>query len=202
LLRIFSDQGAAAGLSRFAEMQRTAPGTVDAESVDELADLLIGRGKAAEAAALLSQSAGATPSAKSYGSLGNAWLAAGELERALESYEAATKLDPSSPRTDEIRWIREGIAMKKSPVTLSPDVLRRFAGDYGPRHIRLEGGVLTYTRTSRTQVFRLVPAKADTFFVEGRGNLRIQFTTDPAGRATKITILDPEGPQDSSPRDP
>jgi len=202
LLRIFSDQGAAAGLSRFSEMQRAAPGTVDAESVDELTDLLIGRGKAAEAAALLVQSAGATPSAKSNGRLGDAWLAAGELERALESYEAAVKLAPASPHTDDIRWAREGLALKKSPVTLSPEALRRFAGDYGSRHIRLEGGVLTYTRTGRPQVFRLLPATADTFFVEGRGNLRIQFTADPAGRATKMTILGPAGPQGSSPRDP
>jgi len=202
LLHIFLDQGAEAGRRQFAQMRDATPEVVDAKLADDLADLLEGRGKAAEAAALLTQSAGANPSAKSYGSLGDAWLAAGELERALETYEAAAKLDPSSPHTDDIRWIREGLELKKNPVTLSAEVLSRFAGDYGPRHVRLDGGFLTYTRTGRPQAYRLLPATADTFFVEGRGNLRMQFTVDATGRATKITILGPGGPQDSSPRDP
>jgi CubicO group peptidase (beta-lactamase class C family) len=202
LLHVFLDQGAEAGLRRFTQMRDAAPGVVDAKLADELADLLEGRGKTAEAAILLTQSAGANPSAKSYGRLGDAWLAAGELERALASYEAAAKLDPASPHTDDIRWIREGLALKKNPATLSAEALRRFAGDYGPRHVRLDGGSLTYTRTGRPQVFRLLPATADTFFVEGRGNLRIQFTLDTAGHSTAITVVGPGGPQDSSPRDP
>jgi len=203
LLQTFLDQGTEAGLRRFTQMRNTAHGIVDADMEDELADLLQGRDKTAEAAALLAQSSSVTPpSAKSYDRLGDAWLAAGELERALESYEAAAKLDPSLSNKDGIRWIQETLAMKKNPVTLSADALRRFAGDYGPRHVRLDGGSLTYNRTGRPKVFRLMPATADTFFIEGRGNLRIHFTLDTAGHATAITIVEPRGPQGSSPRDP
>jgi CubicO group peptidase (beta-lactamase class C family) len=200
LLRTFLDQGPEAGLRRFGQMRAAAPGVVDAKLAEQLAELLQGRGKAAEAAVLLQRNAEAAPSAAAYGSLADAWLAAGELERALQSYETAAKLDPSAPRQAEIRWIHESLEMKKAPAALPEEALRRFAGDYGPRHVRLAGGHLTYRRDGPS--YPLVPVGADTFLVEGNGRVRIRFAADPGGRVTKLIVLGPRGPQDESPRDP
>jgi len=202
LVRAFSDHGAEAGLRRFGEMRSAAPGVVDAKLADEAADLLLGGGKAAEAAALLQRSVEIAPSAAGWGSLGDAALAAGDLERALRSYETAAKLDPSARHEAEIRWTREGLEAWKKPATLPVEALRRFTGDYGPRHVRLEGDRLTYRRDGRPVAYSLVPASADIFLVDGNGSVRIRFASDPGGRVTKVIVLGPGGPEDESPRDP
>jgi len=201
-LKAFVDQGAETGLRRFAQMRSASPGIVDAKMADDLADLLLGRGKNAEAAALLEQKAEASPSGENYGGLGDAWLAAGELERALRSFETAAKLDPKNPRETEIRWIHEVQKARQSPATLSADALQRFAGDYGFRHVKLEGGHLTYRNEQRPVTYRLIPISPDTFLVEGIGSVEIRFSSDPEGRVTKLVLLGPAGPQDESPRDP
>ena len=164
---------------------------------DELADLLLARGKAAEAAALLQQNAAAL-----HARLGETWLTAGELERALASYETAAQLDPATPREAMLRWIREGLAAGKNPVALPAEALGRFAGDYGPRHVRLADGRLTYQRDGRPAVRRLVPASADTFLVADDGAVRIRFVAGAEGRVSKLVVLGPDGPEDESPRDP
>jgi CubicO group peptidase (beta-lactamase class C family) len=202
LLRAFTGLGTKAGLRLFAQKRAAAPGVVDAKLAAELAGLLEGSGRGEAAVALLQQNAAPNPSAHDLADLGDAWLAAGDFERALQSYEAAAKLDPSKPRTDEIRWTREGLEMKKHPAELTDEALRKFAGDYGPRHVRLEGGRLVYHRTGRQRSYRLLSGSADTFFMEGKGNQRIRFVTDSGGRVTKLVPLGPEGPQDESPRDP
>jgi CubicO group peptidase (beta-lactamase class C family) len=201
LLRTFTRLGTKAGLRLFAQKRAAAPGVVDAKLAAELAGLLEGGGQGEAAVALLQQNAVPNPSAGDLANLGDAWLAAGDLEHALQSYEAAAKLDPSKPRTDEIRWTREGLDMKKHPVEPTEEALRRFAGDYGPRHVRLEGGHLVYRRTGRPRTYRLLPGSADTFFMEGKGNQRIRFVMDSTGRVTKLVPLSPDGPQDESPRD-
>src|SRR6185436_18594755 len=144
-----------------------SPGIVDLKMTDDLADLLLGRGKNAEAAALLQQKAETSPSGENYGSLADAWLAAGELERALRSFETAAKLDPKNPRETEIRWIHGMQTARKSPAMLSTEALSRFAGDYGFRHVKLEGGHLTYRNERRPVTYRLIPISQDTFLVEG-----------------------------------
>jgi CubicO group peptidase (beta-lactamase class C family) len=201
LVRELTDHGVDAGLRRFGEMRSAAPGVVDAKLATDVAGLLLERGKAAEAAALLQRSVELAPSAAGWGSLGNAALTAGDLERALRSYETAAKLDPATPHEADIRWARENIEALKHPVALSEDSLRAFAGDYGPRHVRLEGGRLTYHRDGRPARL-LVPASADTFLVEGNGSVRVRFVTEPGGRVTKLIIVGPGGPEDESPRDP
>lgn len=202
LLRTFTSLGTKPGLRLFAQKRAAAPGVVDAKLAAELAGLLEGSGRGEAAVALLQQNAVPSPSAGDLADLGDAWLAAGDLEHALQSYEAAAKLDPSKPRTDEIRWTREGLEMKKHPAELTEEALRRFAGDYGPRHVRLEGRHLIYRRTGRPRTYRLLAGSADTFFMEGKGNQRIRFVTDSGGHVTKLVPLSPDGPQDESPRDP
>jgi CubicO group peptidase (beta-lactamase class C family) len=202
LLKTFVDQGAATGMRRFAQMRSASPGIVDAKLADDLADLLLGSGKNAEAATLLQQRAADSPSAETHGNAGDAWLAAGELERALRSYETAAKLDPKNPRAAEIRWIHEMQRARESPAALSAAALQRFAGDYGLRHVQLEGGHLIYHNERRPITYRLIPLSEDTFLVAGNGSVEIRFAAAPGGRVAKLVILGPAGPQEESPRDP
>lgn len=201
LLAAFAGQGTAAGMRRFAEIHAAAPGVADAALANELAALLRARGKTREGATLLEQVAEEAPSAAAYARAGEAWLAAGDLDRALHGYETAAKLDPATSRAAAIRWIHEDLALRANPVTLPDETLRGFAGDYGERHVRLESGALMYHRDGLSTTYRLQPANADTFLAEGNASARFRFITDASDHVAKLVLLGPDGPVDESLRD-
>jgi hypothetical protein len=123
-------------------------------------------------------------------------LTAGDYELALASYPKA-----GGDRDREIRWAREGREAQKNPPTLTVDALRRYAGDYGPRHVRLEGDTLVYSRDGRPKTYKLRPMGGDTFLFEGMGTFRVRFVLDAEGRVTKLVGVYADGSEDESPRD-
>lgn len=192
-----------AGARRWRELRATQPAVAGEELALELGQDLIDWRRGAEAAAILAAAAAEQPrSAKLQDRLGTAYLTAGDLEKARSCFERALKLDPKTPsRQAEIRWIDEGMEARKTPVSLSPEELQRFTGDYGPRHVTLDNGRLIYRRDGLPQSWALVPLGNGTFAPEKLGDIRIRFTAEPGGRATKLVILGPEGVQGESPRD-
>lgn len=192
-----------AGVRRWRELRASQPAIVGEELALEMAQDLIGWRRGAEAAALLEAvSAGQPESAKLQDLLGTAYLTAGDLRKARSCFEKALKLDPKTPsRQAEIRWIEEGLEAMKTPAALSQEELRRFTGDYGPRHVTLENGRLVYRRDGQPQSRPLVPLGNDTFALEGLGDIRIRLTAEPGKPATKLVLLGPEGVEAESPRD-
>ena len=134
--------------------------------------------------------------------LGDSALGTGDYGLALASYEKAALLDPGAPKKErQVLWAREGLEARKSPVSLPAAALRRFAGSYGPRQIKLEGAYLSYQREGRSKKYKLLPLSQDTFLLDGIGDFRMRFVTDGEGRVTKILGLYAQGPEDESPRD-
>lgn len=192
-----------AGARRWRELRAAQPGVVGEELALEMAEERIGWRRGAEAAALLEAAAAERPrSAKLQDHLGTAYLTAGDLQKARSCFEKALKLDPKTPsRQAEIRWIDEGLAARKIPVSLSPEEMQRLTGDYGPRHVTLENGRLVYRRDGLPQSWALVPLGNDIFALEGLGDIRIRLTAEPGGRPAKLVLLGPEGVEGESPRD-
>ena len=87
-----------------------------------------------------------------------------------------------------------------SPVTVSERTLAAYAGDYGPRHVRLREGRLYYQRDGRDE-YGLLPLSQDRFALEGLGGFRLRFVLDDEGNATKLVGLYVAGDTDESPRD-
>jgi len=78
--------------------------------------------------------------------------------------------------------------------------MERFAGDYGPRHIKLREGRLFYQRDGG-QEYRLTPVSRNTFIFEGKADFRIRFESDKSGKVVKIVGLYIQGNTDESLRD-
>jgi CubicO group peptidase (beta-lactamase class C family) len=192
-----------AGARRWRELRKTQPAVINEELALEMAENLIDWRRGVDAVAILEAAAAEDPrSAKLQDRLGIASLTAGDLEKARRSFEKALKLDPKTPsRQAELRWIDEGLEARKKPVSLSEEELRRFIGDYGPRHVTLENGRLVYRRDGLPQSWPLVPLSSDTFAPEGLGDIRIRFAADPGGRVTKLVILGPGGVEGESARE-
>ncbi len=87
------------GIAGYEALRRRAPADrlVSEPRINNLGYALLGRGKVAEAVALLELNARWHPeSANTHDSLGEAYLTAGDRERAIASYERALELDPQS----------------------------------------------------------------------------------------------------------
>jgi hypothetical protein len=95
-----------------------------------------------------------------------------------------------------VRAIRE-------PVPIDEDTLATFAGDYGPRHLRLRGGRLFYSRDGVAESAQrpLFAESPDTFVLEGVTSFKLRVARGPNGLPTKLEGLYEGGRQDFSPRD-
>jgi hypothetical protein len=103
-------------------------------------------------------------------------------------------------RKAAIRPIVERLAALKDPADVGEDVLRRWVGDYGPRHITFEEGGLWYERDERPK-YRMIPI-SDTLFCFGEIDyFRLRIETDDEGNPVALIGLYNNGYTDRSPRD-
>lgn len=196
--RAFTREGSEAGLRRFRDLQAKSPSLADGDLVALLAEYLNETGKADDAFAVVKLYAKAHPnSPEAHALVANAALEAGDYELALASLQKA-----GGDREREVRWAREGLEARKNPPTLAVDALRRYAGDYGPRRVRLEGDTLVYSREGRPRTFKLRPMGGDTFLLEGMGTFRVRFAADGEGRVTKLVGMYADGSEDETLRNP
>lgn len=94
------------------------------------------------------------------------------------------------------KWALMGIKAKLTPVTLSPDSLKEYAGAYGERIISLENGQLYYSKTGGAKT-RLIPMDKDLFSMEDKDYLRIRFDRK-NGLITGFTRLYEDGSAEKS----
>jgi hypothetical protein len=138
-----------------------------------------------------------------------AWIAlaevligAGRYTDAIAGFERAARLDSSNTRASRGRaWVEPMMAAVETPPAIPTEVLERYVGDYGPRHVTLEDGVLYYRRDDNPRT-RLRPLSEDTFQPESSATFRIRFMADGPGAATRIVGLYLDGNRDESIRDP
>ena len=137
-----------------------------------------------------------------YYTFGEFYLNKFNNQKALEIFKKALPVDKDKKNAARyISWVRDLIRVAKKPVVLSAAALRKFSGDYGPRHIIFAGDSLHYMRDGRKK-FRLIPLNNDTFALAGLPYFRIRFNIAQNGQISKITGMYINGITNESPRDP
>lgn len=98
LERVILDQGIEAGLARYRELMRTQPAEAFAEPMlNTLGYRLLRRDRTQAAIAVFQLNVEQYPTAfNTYDSLGEAYMVAGDLERAIENYERSVELNPEN----------------------------------------------------------------------------------------------------------
>lgn len=114
------------------------------------------------------------------------------LKKLLETAD-----DPA--RRFQLEWAVEGIDLKLRPVTVDAAKLPAYAGVYGPRQVRLEGGKLYYQRGDGP-VYELVPMGGDRFALAGMDDFRIRFERGADGSVVTLVGLYGDGTEEPSPR--
>ena len=124
----------------------------------------------------------------------------GNSNLALEQFEKALEMDPENANGKRcLKWVRDMSRIENDPIILPVVILKKFVGDYGPRHITIRDNILYYNRDGGSQ-FRLIPISEDTFALEGINYFQLHFASDENGEVTKIIGLYLDGRQDESPK--
>jgi len=123
-------------------------------------------------------------------------LEAAHME-ALKKLQATAKDDT---RKQKLAWALQKVEALAKPVTLSAEVLKGFAGRYGPRTLVYENGSLWYQRRPGEPGVRAIPMGPDTFMLDGIDVLRHRIEKDASGKVTALTELYEDGRIDTQPR--
>jgi len=120
---------------------------------------------------------------------------------ALEHLKKAQELDPENANGKRcLKWVRDMSRIENNPINLPVETLKKFVGDYGPRHITIRDKRLYYHRDGGSEL-RLIPINQDTFALQGINYFQLHFASDENGEIVKIIGIYLDGRQDESPRD-
>jgi CubicO group peptidase (beta-lactamase class C family) len=137
-----------------------------------------------------------------YYTLGEFRLEKGLHNKALETFKKASTIDKNKENAARYAaWAEDTIRVVEKPVVLPAEILQKYVGDYGPRHITYAKGHLYYRRNGGKK-YRLIPLNKNTFALDGMARFRTHFVSDKNGKVTKIAGLYISGNTDESPRDP
>jgi hypothetical protein len=103
----------------------------------------------------------------------------------LEALKKLSKKVEDPNRIAKIKWALEGKETALNPVTIEVGELQKYAGQYGPRKIWVEGGQLYYQREDRPK-YELVPMGDHRFMLDGLDYFRIQFVADEGGEVNEL----------------
>ncbi len=203
LVLTFRDGGVDSGLARYDELRAEHPAVVDGPFGVWVGRALSGLGETESALAVLARNAELHPrSGNARSALGDVQVAAGRYREALETFTRALEVHPRhSVATRGKAWVESAVTALDDPPSVPAAALGLYVGDYGPRHIRLEGGVLYYQRDGNPR-YRLRPLSGDTFLLDGLGTFRVRFARAADGNVSKIVGLYLDGNEDETPRTP
>ena len=115
---------------------------------------------------------------------------------ALKKLRSTTKDDEQK---QHLSWVIQKVEALATPVTVSAEVLKSFAGSYGKLTLSYENGSLWYQWPGLK--LRAVPMMADTFMLDdGRDILRFRMEKDASGKVTGLTELYDDGRTERSAR--
>ena len=116
--------------------------------------------------------------------------------------EALKKLiekETDEGKKKQLAWGIKGLEVERNPVTIDEGTLQTYVGDYGPRKVSLEQGILFYQREGRRK-YKLIPMGDDTFSLEGLDTFRIKFNRDSSGKVAEFLGMYSDGATDSNQR--
>jgi hypothetical protein len=116
---------------------------------------------------------------------------------ALKKLQSQSKDDQQK---QQLAWFIQTVEALASPVTLTAEVLKSFAGSYGQDSLLYENGSIWYQRGQGGPRFRTIPMSADTLMIEGIDFIRFRIEKDASGKVTGLTELSAGGRSRKSPR--
>jgi len=170
--------------------------------ITDYAGELMNRGEMEKAEELLKISLEIYPKIMNrHTSLGYFYYIQGEIHKALGIFQEALKLNKNNESAARyISWLKYAVDGYKELIHLPAETLRKFVGDYGPRHITYQDEHLYYNRSGGRK-YKMIPLNKDTFAFQGLPGFRIQFVFNKDGQAVKIIGLYIDGRKDESSRD-
>ncbi|MGD8535476.1 MAG: serine hydrolase [Candidatus Aminicenantes bacterium] len=202
LEKTFLEEGEKAGLEKMEEVKNQFPKSLEIQDLNRMARYLAMREKANEAEAIMKWIIDSDPKSDvAWTGLARLRLETGRYKESVESLKKALELDPdNSSLKRSLPWIKEAIQAQEHPVLVSEAKLKKYAGDYGPRHVYFRQGKLYYQRDGRKE-YELLPLTQDTFALIGYGVFRLRFVLDKERNVTKVVGIYIEGRTDESLRD-
>ena len=199
--KVFVSGDIETGLKMLAKIKDQESETLKTQDLNNMARYLTEREKINEAEAVLKyvlQSDQKSDSA--WYALGRFYFETGRNKESLECFQNALALDPKNPFAKQyLPWVKEAIQAEEKPIVIPEDTLVKYAGVYGPRHVRIQDSRLYYQREGRKE-YELVPLSQDTFYLKNRGVFRMRFVSDESGKVTKVIGIYIGGRTDESSR--
>jgi hypothetical protein len=118
----------------------------------------------------------------------------------LDALKKLQSMSKDDKRKQELGWFIQQLEALARPVTLSPEVLKSFAGRYGRNTLSFENGSLWFQWRLDGPKVRATPMTADTLMLEGTDVHRLRIEKDASGKVTGLTELSADGRANKSPR--
>ncbi len=117
----------------------------------------------------------------------------------LEALKKVQETTADENKRAELGWYIAGLNARRNPVMLTETELSKYAGEYGPRKVWLENGVLLYQREDRP-IYRMYVMGENLFGIEELEYFRIQFVPDENGEYNELIGLYSGGQRDGNKR--
>jgi hypothetical protein len=122
-------------------------------------------------------------------------------ERAYsEAIGGLLEKETDTERRENLVWTKETLDRKIDPLTLDEELMRSYAGRYGPRTITFENGELYYQREDRPK-YKMIPFTEDTFMFDDIDYFRLQVVKNDEGEITHLKGIYQGGHTDISPKE-
>lgn len=183
------EKGVDTALAHIPEFQASDSEFLDEGAINGVGYSLLGAGRIDDALSLFKLNVQEYPeSSNAWDSYAEGHMKAGLLDSAVTFYERSLALDSTNRgAAKRIEWMDIEIDARDHPVELTTEELERFVGQYGPRRIRVQDGMLRYLREGTGSPERfLYPLKPNLFGLEGNPEWRFRFAVDDDGQAIAI----------------
>lgn len=110
-----------------------------------------------------------------------------------------SRLEAEEEDTFAVEWAMTSIEASMKPYEPDAETLAGYAGDYGPRRLWLEGGVLNYRRGDGAPR-ALVPMAERMFHFEGSADFRLEVVVDEDGSPVSLIGHYSNGHRDETPK--
>ena len=118
----------------------------------------------------------------------------------LDALGKLRERDMSDEEAFVLEWAIQGLDARLNPVEVDVATLESYAGDYGPRHLRVESGRLLYNRDDRDPI-AATPMTETMFDFDAVPYFRLEIVLGDDGAPVKLIGHYENGHTDENPRD-